>query len=124
MKNYEEDSVLDKFSVSDYISTAALLVIREAEGPNLLDDITYGRKDVQSESEAGSTDLIPSAKNYRDNLKAKGFEDNEIVALAAVESFVILRDPKKSDSSKYPKLDNFLYKQLAKGGDSSLVLQQ
>lgn len=52
-KKFEEDIVLDKFSLADYFATAAFFVIRDAEGPNILNDITYGRKDVQSESEVG-----------------------------------------------------------------------
>jgi len=46
MKKYEEDIVLDKMSLSDYFASAAFFVIREAEGPNILNDISYGRQDV------------------------------------------------------------------------------
>jgi hypothetical protein len=51
-------------------------------------------------------------------LKAKGFSDDEIVALASVEAFGEVWDPKKLDTSKYPKLDNYYYKQLLSGGNS------
>ena len=124
MKKYEEDIVLDKMSLSDYFASAAFFVIREAEGPNILNDISYGRQDVQNEADAGSVSQIPSASNYRSNLKAKGFDDNEIVALAAVEAFGVVWDPKKLDTSKYPKLDNYFYKQLLSPASSGLVLQR
>jgi hypothetical protein len=42
-KQYEEDIVLDKMSISDYFAAASLFVIKEAEGPDLLDDFQYGR---------------------------------------------------------------------------------
>ena len=99
-------------SLSDYFSSAAFFVVREAEGPNILPDITYGRKDAQNESEAGDVKNIPKQGEYRSNLKAKGFSDDEIVALASVEAFGEVWDPKKLDTSKYPKLDNYYYKQL------------
>lgn len=123
-KLYEEDIVLDKFSMADYYQTAALLVIRESEGPNLLDQITYGRKDVQSESEIGSVQNIPTASNYRESLRARGFEDDEIVALASIETYGIIRDPKKLDASKFPKLDNYVFKQFLLNSNDKLEFQQ
>ena len=53
LKKQEEDIVLDKLSISDYFTSAAFFVVREAEGPNLLNDITYGRVDAKSEQDAG-----------------------------------------------------------------------
>jgi hypothetical protein len=44
------------------------------------------------------------------NLKAKGFDAQEIVALASIEAYGTVMDPKKLDTSKFPKLDNFFYK--------------
>lgn len=106
-----EDIVLDKLSYSDYFASAAFFVIREAEGPNILDDISYGRQDVKTEAEAGDASKIPSlGSNYVSNLKAKGFDDSEIVALASVENFGCIWDPKKRDTSHFPKLDNYYYK--------------
>ena len=122
-KKFEEDIVFDKLSLSDYFTSAAYFVVREAEGPNILDDISYGRKDATSEEEAGKVSNIPTSGNFRANLKAKGFNDDEIVALAAVEAFGVVWDPKKKDASKYPKLDNYYYKQLLASGDG-LVLQK
>jgi hypothetical protein len=98
-KNFEENATLDKLSLSDYFSSAALFVIKEADGPYLLKNLEFGRQDAKSESEAGDTKLIPSASNYRENLKAKGFEDDEIVALASVEAFGKVWDPKQKDNS-------------------------
>lgn len=62
--------------------------------------------------EAGDVNQIPTADNYKSNLSAKGFDNDEIVALASVETFGIVKDPKKLDSSKFPKLDNYVYKTL------------
>ena len=119
-----EDIVLDKLSYSDYFASAAFFVVREAEGPNILEDISYGRKDAKSENEAGDVSKIPAVgSNYVSNLKAKGFEDSEIVALASIEAFGNVWDPKKRDTSKYPKLDNYFYKQLLTGG-SDVILQR
>ncbi len=111
----ECDIVLDKLSTSDYIAYSSLLVVREAEGPNILNDFAYGRKDVTKESEVGDTKLIPNASNYKENLRAKGFSDEEIVALASIEGFGIITDPKQASVSKYPKLDNYLYKTILSG---------
>ena len=124
MKKHEEDIVVDQLSVSDYITSAAYFVVREAEGPNILADITYGRNDAKTEAEAGDVKQIPViGSSWVSNLKAKGFENNEIVALASVEAFGIVWDPKKRDTSKYPKLDNFYYKQLM-NGSSNVILQR
>ncbi|TNV76309.1 hypothetical protein FGO68_gene12209 [Halteria grandinella] len=123
-KQFEEDIVIDKLSLSDYFTSAAFFVIREAEGPNILDDISYGRVDAKSEAEAGSASLIPSAFDgkYTSTLKSKGFENDEVVALAAIEAFGCAWDPKKKDTSKYPKLDNYYFKQLL-NPSSDVVLQ-
>jgi len=125
MKKHEEDIVVDQLSVSDYITSAAYFVVREAEGPNILADITYGRNDAKTEAEAGDVKQIPViGSSWVSNLKAKGFENNEIVALASVEAFGIVWDPKKRDTSKYPKLDNFYYKQLMNGSSNVILLRE
>lgn len=86
-------------------------MVRESEGPNILDEIAYGRKDALSEKEAGEVKFIPAVGNqYVSNLKAKGFDAQEIVALASIEAYGTVMDPKKLDTSKFPKLDNFFYK--------------
>lgn len=77
----------------------------------MLIDWKFGRKDVKDANMIGSVDLIPSGNNFKDNLRAKGFENEEIVALASVQTFGVVQDPKQKDVSKYPKLDNFAYKQ-------------
>jgi len=124
MKKYQEDIVIDQLSVADYFAAAAHFVVREAEGPNTLDEITYGRKDAKTEAEAGEVNKIPEVgAGYVSNLKAKGFDENEIVALASIEAFGKVWDPKKLDTSKYPKLDNFFYKQVLTGG-SDVILQK
>ena len=89
----------------------------------MLNEISYGRKDVASETLAGDVSNIPNtSSNFRTNLKAKGFDDSEIVALAAIEAFGVVWDPKKKDTSKFPKLDNYYFKQLLTSND--LVLHK
>lgn len=102
---------MDKVSVADYFAFASLLAIKDAEGPNMLIEWKFGRKDVKDANKIGSVELIPTGSNFKDNLRAKGFENEEIVALASVQTFGVVQDPKKRDVSKYPKLDNFAYKQ-------------
>ena len=119
-----EDIVLDKLSFADYFTSAAFFVVRESEGPNILDELAYGRQDAKSEAEAGDASKIPAVgQSYVSNLKAKGFDGQEIVALASIEAFGTVCDPKRRDTSKYPKLDNFYYKQLLTSG-SDVVLQR
>lgn len=114
-KKFETDIVFDKLSLADYFASAAFFVIREAEGPNILRDIDYGRKDATSEAESGDASNIPNESNYKTSLASRGFTNDEIVALASIEAFGLIRDPVKADNSKYPKFDNFYYKQLATG---------
>ena len=59
--------------------------------------------------------MIPNKTNFKANLTAKGFNDSEIVAIASIPSYGILRDPMKSDMSIYPKLDSYYYKQILAG---------
>ena len=61
---------------------------------------------------------MPNTSNYVDNLKAKGFSDAEIVALASVEAFGVVQEPEHARWSSFPKLDNYYYKQLMAGDDS------
>lgn len=89
----------------------------------MLNSITYGRIDATTEKEAGDVKQIPRQGEYRKNLQAKGFTDDEIVALGSLDAFGEVWDPKKRDSSKYPKLDNYYYKQLLTG-DAKIVHQR
>ena len=38
--------VMDKVSVSDYLAAYAFIILKECNGPNILNEIYYGRKDV------------------------------------------------------------------------------
>ena len=38
--------MLDKVSISDYFVAAAIFAIKEGQGVDLVDDITYGRRDA------------------------------------------------------------------------------
>ena len=119
-KDYEEDIVLDKLSHADYFVAASFVAIRDAEGPNILNQITYGRKDATKLSDIGNIQNVPTPNNFRATLKAKGFEDSEIVALASVEAFGKVHDPLKSDGTIYSKLDNFYFKSLLTKSDLPL----
>jgi hypothetical protein len=83
-KNFEEDIVLDKLSLADYFNAMSIILIKESDGPNLIPEISYGRQDTKNEKEAGSPSQIPTSENFKSNLLAKGFDDEEIVALAYV----------------------------------------
>ena len=122
LKIEENDIVLDKLSNTDFITNAALLVIKESEGPNLLDEFQFGRIDV-SEKEVGDVSNIPTASNFHESLKKRGFSDDEIVALASLETFGEFNDPKRQEVSNWPRLDNYLYKQLLVGPNQKLKLQ-
>lgn len=61
LKEDKVDLVLDKVSVSDWFAAAALLVVKESDGPNLLKDMYYGRADVTHEAELGDVNMIPNA---------------------------------------------------------------
>ena len=63
----------------------------------------------------------PTDTPMTSNLKAKGFDESEIVALASVEAFGCIWDPKKLDTSNFPKLDNYYYKQLLSGGTNVVL---
>ena len=104
--------MFDKLALSDYVTIAAFFAVLESEGPNVLFDIVYGREDAKDQADCGSIEDIPKESNYRSNLQAKGFTDEEIVALASLESFGIIQDPKEKDISIYPKLSNYFYKEL------------
>jgi hypothetical protein len=77
----------------------------------MLDEFYYGRKDAASAQECGSTKEV-SQSSYVANLQAKGFTEEEIVALASVEGFNVTRDPEQARWSSFPKFDNFYYKQV------------
>ena len=71
----EAPMVFDKLSYGDYTVAAAFTTIQAAGGPVMLDDFFYGRKDASSVSECNSLSNIPTANNYVENLKEKGFTD-------------------------------------------------
>lgn len=87
-----EEVPFDKLSMADYAVAAAFTTIQWAEGPVMLDEFAYGRKDATSAGECGSNTPIAQG-SYVANLQAKGFSDEEIVALASVEAFGVMRDP-------------------------------
>ena len=81
----------------------------------MLDEFTYGRTDASNVAECGSSDL-PSEGNYTSYLSSHGFSDEEIVALANVEAFGVVRDPSHADKSTFPRFDNYYYKALLTSG--------
>ena len=64
-KNHVEDVVCDKLSLSDYFTAAAFVALREFDGPHILNDLTYGRKDIESEGEVGNIDNLASSNKFR-----------------------------------------------------------
>lgn len=120
LKKSEEDIVLDKLSNSDYFAAAAFIAIKEAEGPNIIPEIEYGRKDATIE-EATPTNIDVNS-NFKARLSALGFDENEIVALSAVHAFGKVWDPVKKSGSIYPKLDNYYFKQVLSKPCNSIPL--
>lgn len=80
---------MDKYSYADYLNAAAIIIIKESEGPNMLDDIDYGRKDAKSIGK-GSINAVPNMQNFKDVLEAKGFSNEEIVALSYIPAFGVV----------------------------------
>jgi|TARA_B110000285_G_C14841641_1_gene475645 hypothetical protein len=89
---------------------AAYTTLQWADGPVMLDELLYGRKDAKSVDQCGKLESVPSSSNYVSNLQAKGFTEEEIVALASVEAFGVCRDPEQARWSSHPKLDTYYYK--------------
>ena len=50
----------------------------------MLHDYHYGRKDATSETQCGASTPLPTADNFVSVMKAKGFTDSELVALANI----------------------------------------
>lgn len=108
LKQSEEDVVLDNVSNGDFFTFAAALVMKDCEGPDVLTKIKLGRKDTTKPLDISST---PTSNNYKENLRAKGFSDAEIVALASIQSFGVVVDPKKTGVYSQPKFDIFPFKE-------------
>ena len=117
MKN-EAPMVFDKLSVGDYTVAAAFTTIQAAGGPVMLDDFFYGRKDAASAGECHPLSNIPTANNYVECLKEKGFTDEQIVALTSVEAFGIVQDPAHVSGSIFPRFTNHYYKSLLSSSDA------
>eukprot|EP00351_Strombidinopsis_sp_SopsisLIS2011_P005311 CAMPEP_0116881438 /NCGR_PEP_ID=MMETSP0463-20121206/13555_1 /TAXON_ID=181622 /ORGANISM="Strombidinopsis sp, Strain SopsisLIS2011" /LENGTH=158 /DNA_ID=CAMNT_0004533393 /DNA_START=220 /DNA_END=696 /DNA_ORIENTATION=- len=111
-----EDATYDKISMADYFSAAALTTIDIAGGPRALDEFVWGRKDA-TQADLGNVDNIPTENNYRSNMEAKGFTNEEIVALASVEAFSVVQDPAKVRWLSNPVISNYYYKALLTGQD-------
>lgn len=101
--------MLDLMSDSDYLAAAGVLVLKEASGINVIDDFAYGREDVTSKTQ-GRVENIPTHANFKQNLQAKGFTNEEIVALASIEALEAINAPTLGQTSFFETLDNSLYK--------------
>ena len=114
--------VLDKLSLSDYFAAAAFIALKEAEGPNIIPEIEYGRKDA-TKADAKLLQNVPTNEKIADRLTALDFDENEIVALSAIKALGTVWDPVKKSGSIYPKLDNYFFKQvlLPSSGTSSVI---
>lgn len=99
----------DKLSNADFAVAAAFTTIQWADGPVMLDEFAYGRKDAASAEDCGSNAPI-SQDSYVAKLQAMGFTDEEVVALASVEGFGVTRDPEHARWSTYPKFGTYYYK--------------
>ena len=88
----------------------------------MLDEFYFGRSDASSEAECQGS--FPSSVNDSvKRLEAAGFTPAQIVALANVEAFNVVRDPEQERWSTRPKFDNFYYKELLTSSRQDLPLQ-
>ncbi|CDW89112.1 cytosolic ascorbate peroxidase [Stylonychia lemnae] len=122
LKNAVCDPELDPMSVSDWVTSAAVLMIKEADGPNIQRQLSYGRVDINNVNQVGDPNNIPNAQNYKQSLAARGFNDEEIAALASVEALGLVQDPAHTELSSHLKIDNFFYKQVLAGRVSHLQI--
>lgn len=83
--------------------------MREASGVKTFEDFAYGRKETTVQ-DAGSVANIPSPSNYKSNLQAKGFSNEEIVALASIDALQALHAPTLGQTTYFEKLDTSFYK--------------
>jgi hypothetical protein len=68
-----ESVPFDKCSMADYSVGAAFTTIQFAEGPVMLDEFAWGRKDAASVEECGSLDNIPQPGGYIQRMEGLGF---------------------------------------------------
>jgi hypothetical protein len=68
--------VLDKLSNSDYFVAAAIFSIKEGQGVDLTDSMTYGREDATQEDAELIVQQKPElgAANYKARLTQLGFD--------------------------------------------------
>ncbi len=92
MKRKEREKI-DKLSQADYAVAAAYSMIQEAGGPVMLDEFAWGRKDAQTDSECGNHQEMPRDQ-YVSNLTGSGLTTEEALAVASLEAFGLVRDPK------------------------------
>ena len=79
-----------------------------ANGPVMLDEFFYGRKDAATESDCQGS--FPSSVNESmSRLHAAGLTSEQIVALANIEAFNVVRDPAQARWSTRPRFDNYYY---------------
>jgi len=63
--------------------------------------------------------LIPTASNFKTNLSAKGFTNEEIVALASIDALSAVHAQDLGKATFFEKIDNTLYQQIAQGKTSA-----
>ena len=79
--------------MADFSVAAAMTTITFANGPIILDNFAYGRKDAVSVEECGGSFETPSEGNYVSKFESLGFSSEEIVALASIEAFGKFQNP-------------------------------
>ena len=89
----------------------------------MLDEYVYGRKDAATESECQGSFPATWDEGIK-RLEAAGFTPAQIVALANVEAFNVVRDPEQERWSTRPRFDNYYYQQLLSSSRQDLPLQK
>ena len=90
-KTHETTNIFDKLSLADYAHLGAAFAIHAATGPGFSNELTYGRVDCESAEEAATYGEAPCPSQgitaYKDGFLARGFTDEEAVALSYVHAF-------------------------------------
>jgi hypothetical protein len=53
LKIDQHDTVLDQLTDADYLAAAGVIILKEAEGPNVIDEFNFGRKEITNAKEVG-----------------------------------------------------------------------
>lgn len=128
MKHFKENETIhtmDKLSLSDFTHLGAAFAIYAATGPGFSNELTYGRVDCASAEEAATFGSAPcpteGVSAYKDGFLARGFTDEETVALSYIHAFGKVQHPNQTLRSTHSYFDNYFYQALLKGENTGVI---